>query len=51
MALGRITQNMTSAALLQNLNEPGATIDGVADAFVAARGDVWQPWVGKPAAN
>ena len=37
-------------SLLQNLNEPGATIDGVADAFVAARGDVWQPWVGKPAA-
>ena len=38
-------------ALLQNLNEPGATIEGVADAFVAARGEVWQPWVGKPAAN
>jgi glycine betaine/proline transport system substrate-binding protein len=36
-------------ALLQNLNEPGATVDGVADAFVAARGVVWQSWVGKPA--
>lgn len=36
-------------ALLQNLNEPGATIEGVADAFVAARGEIWQPWVGKTA--
>jgi glycine betaine/proline transport system substrate-binding protein len=34
--------------LLQNLNEPGATIETVADSFVAARGEVWQPWVGKP---
>ena len=34
--------------LLQNLNEAGATIDQVADAFVAARGEVWQGWVGKP---
>jgi glycine betaine/proline transport system substrate-binding protein len=34
--------------LLQNLNEPGATIESVADAFVAARGAVWQQWVGKP---
>jgi glycine betaine/proline transport system substrate-binding protein len=37
-------------ALLQNLNEPGATVEGVADAFVAARGEVWQQWVGKPVA-
>ena len=36
-------------ALLQNLNEPGATIESVADAFVAARGEIWQQWVGKPA--
>jgi glycine betaine/proline transport system substrate-binding protein len=36
-------------ALLQNLNEPGATVEGVADAFVAARAEVWQGWVGKPA--
>ncbi|MDO8360912.1 MAG: glycine betaine ABC transporter substrate-binding protein [Devosia sp.] len=36
-------------ALLQNLNEPNATIENVADAFVAARGEVWQQWVGKPA--
>jgi glycine betaine/proline transport system substrate-binding protein len=35
-------------ALLQNLNEPGATVEGVADAFVAARGVIWQQWVGKP---
>jgi glycine betaine/proline transport system substrate-binding protein len=34
-------------ALLQQLNEAGATAAGVADAFVAARGEVWQPWVGK----
>jgi glycine betaine/proline transport system substrate-binding protein len=33
--------------LLQNLSEPGATIESVADAFVAARGEIWLPWVGK----
>lgn len=33
--------------LLQNLNEPGATVQSVADAFVAARGAVWQQWVGR----
>jgi glycine betaine/proline transport system substrate-binding protein len=33
--------------LLQNLSEPGATVESVADAFVAARGEIWQPWVGK----
>jgi glycine betaine/proline transport system substrate-binding protein len=33
--------------LLQNLNEPGATVETVADAFVAARGEIWQAWVGK----
>jgi glycine betaine/proline transport system substrate-binding protein len=37
--------------LLQNLNEPGATIENVADAFVAARGEIWQQWVGKPVAG
>ncbi len=36
-------------ALLQNLSEPGATVAGVADAFVSARGEIWQPWVGQPA--
>ncbi|MEQ1768752.1 MAG: glycine betaine ABC transporter substrate-binding protein [Devosia sp.] len=34
--------------LLQNLSEPGATVESVADAFVAARGEIWLPWVGKP---
>jgi glycine betaine/proline transport system substrate-binding protein len=34
-------------ALLQNLNQPGATIESVADAFVAARGEIWQQWVGR----
>jgi glycine betaine/proline transport system substrate-binding protein len=38
-------------ALLQELNEPGATIESVADGFVAARGEVWQQWVGKPASQ
>ena len=38
-------------ALLQNLSEPGATIESVADAFVLARGEIWQDWVGKPAAS
>ena len=33
--------------LLQNLSEPGASIESVADAFVAARGEIWQGWVGK----
>ena len=36
--------------LLQNLNEPGATVESVADAFVAARAEVWQGWVGSKAA-
>ncbi|HWA19218.1 MAG TPA: glycine betaine ABC transporter substrate-binding protein [Devosia sp.] len=36
-------------ALLQNLNEPGATVESVADAFVAARGEIWQGWVGRAA--
>ncbi|MEO6396111.1 MAG: glycine betaine ABC transporter substrate-binding protein [Devosia sp.] len=36
-------------ALLQNLSEPGATIESAADAFVAARGEVWLPWVGRAA--
>ena len=37
-------------ALLQNLNEAGATVESVADAFVAARGEIWRDWVGKPPA-
>lgn len=32
--------------LLAQLNLPGATIEGVADRFVAERGDIWRKWVG-----
>jgi len=35
-------------ALLQKLNEPGASVDSVADGFVADRAEIWQSWVGKP---
>jgi glycine betaine/proline transport system substrate-binding protein len=33
-------------ALLAGLNEPGNTVEGVADAFVANRESIWRPWVG-----
>ncbi|WP_240230983.1 glycine betaine ABC transporter substrate-binding protein [Devosia lacusdianchii] len=33
-------------ALLAQLNEPGATVEGVADRFVAGRRDIWGGWVG-----
>lgn len=33
-------------ALLAQLNEPGATIEGVADRFVAEREDIWRIWIG-----
>jgi glycine betaine/proline transport system substrate-binding protein len=33
-------------ALLEKLNQPGATVDTVADDFVANRQAVWQRWVG-----
>jgi glycine betaine/proline transport system substrate-binding protein len=32
--------------LLAQLNEPGATVEAVADRFVAEKRDVWGPWVG-----
>jgi glycine betaine/proline transport system substrate-binding protein len=35
--------------LLAQLNLPGATIEGVADRFVAERGDLWRQWVGNDA--
>lgn len=35
-------------AMLQALSEPGATVETVAEAFVASRGAVWGPWVGLP---
>lgn len=36
-------------ALLAQLNEPGATVEGIADRFVAERQEIWQSWVGAPA--
>jgi glycine betaine/proline transport system substrate-binding protein len=35
-------------ALLAQLNEPGATVEGVADRFIAERAALWQGWVGTP---
>lgn len=35
-------------ALLARLNEPGQTVELVADQFVASRGEVWRQWVGAP---
>ncbi|KKB85279.1 hypothetical protein VW29_06920 [Devosia limi DSM 17137] len=32
--------------LLARLNEPGATVEGIADQFVAERRDIWGHWVG-----
>jgi glycine betaine/proline transport system substrate-binding protein len=32
--------------LLAELSEPGATVESVADRFVAERSEVWQKWVG-----
>ena len=34
--------------MLQQLNEPGATVETVAARFVAERGAVWRPWAGLP---
>ena len=35
--------------MLQQLGEAGATVETVADRFVAERGEIWRPWVGLPA--
>jgi glycine betaine/proline transport system substrate-binding protein len=35
--------------LLAQLNEPGATVEGIADRFVAEKRDVWGSWVGNAA--
>ena len=35
--------------LLAQLNEPGATVEGIADRFVAEREDIWRDWVGAAA--
>jgi glycine betaine/proline transport system substrate-binding protein len=32
--------------LLAQLNEPGATVEGIAERFVAERRDIWGDWVG-----
>ncbi|MGB3337743.1 MAG: glycine betaine ABC transporter substrate-binding protein [Devosia sp.] len=32
--------------LLAQLNEPGATVEGIAERFVAERRDIWGAWVG-----
>ena len=32
--------------LLAALNEPGTTVEGIADKFVQTREQVWRPWVG-----
>jgi len=37
--------------LLAQLNEPGATVEGIADRFVAERSDLWQTWAGGLAAE
>ena len=37
-------------AMLQALSVDGATVESVADTFVAKRPNVWRPWVG-PAAD
>lgn len=41
MALGEMN------LLLAQLSEPGATVEGVAQRFVAERADIWQNWVGR----
>lgn len=36
-------------AMLAQLNEPGATVEGVAIRFVSERSDIWREWVGAAA--
>lgn len=35
--------------MLQQMGEPGATVETVAQLFVAERGEIWRPWAGLPA--
>lgn len=35
-------------AMLQQLSETGATVESVADRFIAERGAIWRPWAGLP---
>lgn len=37
-------------AMLEALSEPGASVESVAERFIASRGAVWRPWAGLPAA-
>jgi glycine betaine/proline transport system substrate-binding protein len=37
--------------MLQQLGGPGATVETVADRFVAERGEVWRPWFGLAAGD
>jgi glycine betaine/proline transport system substrate-binding protein len=37
--------------MLQQLQDPGATVETVADRFIAERGEVWRPWLGLNAAD
>jgi glycine betaine/proline transport system substrate-binding protein len=34
--------------MLQRLSETGATVESVAERFLAERGEVWRPWAGLP---
>jgi glycine betaine/proline transport system substrate-binding protein len=34
--------------MLQQLSETGATVESVADRFIAGRGAIWRPWAGLP---
>ncbi|MDB5538019.1 MAG: hypothetical protein JWQ65_2894, partial [Devosia sp.] len=47
---GRTTMPLKEMnTLLAQLNEPGATIESVADRFVIERSDIWKGWVGSGA--
>lgn len=35
--------------MLLQLGEPGATVETVAQLFIAERGEIWRPWAGLPA--
>lgn len=37
--------------LLADLSQPGASVESVADRFVADRQEVWQRWIGQPVAG
>lgn len=44
----RVTMPMSEMnTLLAEVNEPGATVEAVAERFVAEHGDIWRAWVGE----